>query len=326
MAKKLVVVTGATGVQGGSVARELLKTGDWHVRAVTRNPNGEKAQKLAAAGMEVVQGNYEDEDSIKKAFAGAQAIFAVTQWWEAFAKGVSQSEAGEIEERQGIMLARLAAEVPTLEHYIWSTLPAADQITKGKFPVPHFDYKAKVDDHIRENLPDLAAKTTFFMVGFYPSNFAFFGMLKPQPLANAPGTYVWMVPSEPGTVYPMAGDMSKDPGIWARQILANPRSSHGKYTGVCTEVISLGEALKQWEVVSGKKGVYVQIKPEVLGQLYGLAGEEALTGVLFGEAVKDWYVKPKEQGIFVTSDELGISTDEVSNFRQSLEALKEFLG
>jgi hypothetical protein len=115
---------------------------------------------------------------------GAQAIFAVTQWWEPFFKGASQSEAGEIEKRDGIMLARVAAEVKTLEHYIWSTLPAAEEITHGKFPVPHFDYKAKVDDHIRKNMPELAAKTTFLMFGFYPSNFAFFPMLKPQPVVS----------------------------------------------------------------------------------------------------------------------------------------------
>jgi uncharacterized protein YbjT (DUF2867 family) len=69
MAKKIIVVTGATGNQGGSVARGLLKTGDWHVRAVTRNVNGEKAQQLAAEGMEVVQASYDDEESVRKAFA-----------------------------------------------------------------------------------------------------------------------------------------------------------------------------------------------------------------------------------------------------------------
>ena len=135
-----------------------------------------------------------------------------------------------------------------------------------------------------------------------------------------------MVPSDPATVYPMAGDMAKDPGIWARQILANPKLTHGKYAGVCTEVITVGEALKQWEVVSGKKGVYVEVKPEVIGQLFGLAGEEAVTGVLFGEAVTDWFGHVKEQGLFVTKEELGISMHEVSNFKQSLEAVKQFLG
>lgn len=68
MAKKLIVVTGATGNQGSAIARELLKTGDWQVRAVTRNANGAKAQKLAAEGMEVVQASYDDESSLRKAF------------------------------------------------------------------------------------------------------------------------------------------------------------------------------------------------------------------------------------------------------------------
>lgn len=108
----------------------------------------------------------------------------MTNWWEAFQKGFSQAEAGVIEERQGITLARLANEVKTLEHFIWSTLPAARKMTQGKFPVPHFDYKAKVDDHIWKNLPDLAAKTTFLVFGFYPSNFAFFPMLKPVPVVG----------------------------------------------------------------------------------------------------------------------------------------------
>jgi uncharacterized protein YbjT (DUF2867 family) len=68
MTKKLVVVTGATGNQGGSIARGLLKTGDWHIRAVTRNASGEKAQKLSAEGMEVVEASYDDEESVRKAF------------------------------------------------------------------------------------------------------------------------------------------------------------------------------------------------------------------------------------------------------------------
>ena len=81
-------------------------------------------------------------------------------------------------------LARAAAEIPTLEHYIWSTLPAAKELTGGKCPVPHFDYKAVVDRRIREELPALAAKTTSLFFGFYPSNFAYFHMLKPIPVVS----------------------------------------------------------------------------------------------------------------------------------------------
>lgn len=120
--------------------------------------------------------------------------------------------------------------------------------------------------------------------------------------------------------------MTKDPGIWARQILAKPELTHGKYAAVCTEVITLGEALSQWSTVSGQKGVYVQVKPEVVGSLYGLAGEEAVTGVLFGEAVPDWFGHVKDRGLFVTKEQLEISSDEISNFKESLESIKEFLG
>lgn len=108
----------------------------------------------------------------------------MTNWWEGFFKGHSQAESGNIEERQGITLANVAAEVSTLEHYIWSTLPAAEEITNGKYPVPHMDYKAKVDVYIQKNLPVLAAKTTFLMFAFYPSNFAYFPLLKPLPVVS----------------------------------------------------------------------------------------------------------------------------------------------
>jgi uncharacterized protein YbjT (DUF2867 family) len=80
MAKKLCVVTGATGNQGGSIARGLLKTGDWHIRAVTRNAKGEKAQKLVEEGMEVVQASYDDEESIRKAFAVSILLLALFVW------------------------------------------------------------------------------------------------------------------------------------------------------------------------------------------------------------------------------------------------------
>jgi hypothetical protein len=108
----------------------------------------------------------------------------VTNWWEGFFKGLGQAGAGELEEKQGTTLAKLAAEVKTLEHYIWSTLPPAEEITKGKFPVPHFDYKARVDRFIQKSLPDLHNKTTYLGMAFYPNNLAFFPLLKPLPVVS----------------------------------------------------------------------------------------------------------------------------------------------
>jgi hypothetical protein len=115
---------------------------------------------------------------------GAQAIFGVTNFWEHLFTGKSQKDSGEAEARQAFNLARAAAATSSLEHYIWSTLPSASKLSNGKMPVPHMDYKAEVDERIRKELPDLASKTTYLFFGYYPSNLAFFPMIKPFELVG----------------------------------------------------------------------------------------------------------------------------------------------
>lgn len=178
---KIIAVTGATGSQGGGVVNVMKNTPGWKVRAITRNPSSEAAQKLAADSIEVVQASFDDELSLSKAFEGAHAIFAVTNWWEHLFQGKSQTEAGEIEEEQGMKIARAAAASKTLEHYIWSTTPSAKRMIKGpeKLLTPHMDYKANVDARIKSELPRLAAMTTYLYFGYYPQNMAFFPLIKP---------------------------------------------------------------------------------------------------------------------------------------------------
>lgn len=110
---------------------------------------------------------------------GVRAVFAVTNWWEHLFQGKSQQESGEIEEEQGMRIARAAAATSTLEHYIWSTTPSAKRMFKGKFLTPHMDYKANIDARIKSELPDLAAITTYLYFGYYPQNMAFFPLIKP---------------------------------------------------------------------------------------------------------------------------------------------------
>lgn len=76
-----------------------------------------------------------------------------------------------------MVLARASARTATLEHFVWSTIPAAAELTG--VAVPHMDYKARVDARVRDELPELFAKTTFLSVGFYSSNLAFFPLMKP---------------------------------------------------------------------------------------------------------------------------------------------------
>jgi uncharacterized protein YbjT (DUF2867 family) len=150
MASKTVLVTGATGKQGGSLVNEL-KGKDFTLRAMTRKPDSENARKLATAGVEVVGGDLDNEDSLRRALDGAWGVFAVQNTWEA---GV------EREEEQGKRLARLAREAG-VQHYVYASVGSAHRHTG----IPHFDNKARVEDVVRSlGFPSyFISRPVFFM-------------------------------------------------------------------------------------------------------------------------------------------------------------------
>jgi hypothetical protein len=117
----------------------------------------------------MVAATFDDEDSLDRAFAGANAIFAVTDFYEPFVKGVGPEKSMRIEYERGIKLARAAARTATLEIYFWSTLCAASELTNGEAKVPHFDAKGAIDAYIK-NDPVLNDKTIILLTEFYASN------------------------------------------------------------------------------------------------------------------------------------------------------------
>lgn len=144
MSLPVLTVIGATGAQGGSVVDSALAAGQYHVRAITRNTISPKAVDLAARGAELISADLNDEASLITAFAGSSAIYAVTDFFEPFAAH-GPEKAMEIEVSQGKNLANAASKTPSLQHYIWSTLPNGKEISKGKYLVPHFQAKNKID-------------------------------------------------------------------------------------------------------------------------------------------------------------------------------------
>ncbi len=132
---KTVLVTGATGQQGGATAYELLKNG-FNVRAMTRNPGSDKAQALKKAGAEIVQGDLNDAASLEKALNGAWGVFAVQNTWEAGVEG---------EEEQGKRFAELAKKTG-VQHYVYTSVGSAHRNTG----IPHFDNKWRVEEKVRE--------------------------------------------------------------------------------------------------------------------------------------------------------------------------------
>src|SRR5919201_662842 len=108
--RKTVVVTGATGLQGGAVTRHLLKDG-WHVRALTRNAASKQARSLAASGAEVVQGDMGEAVSLRPVFAGAYGVYSVQN---PFISGP------EAEVRQGKTVADIAKE-SDVQHLVYGS-------------------------------------------------------------------------------------------------------------------------------------------------------------------------------------------------------------
>ena len=132
--QKAVLVTGATGQQGGAVLRHLRKHA-FEVRALTRAPDSEAARALSDAGIEVVRGDLDDAASLERALADVWGVFAVQNTWEA---GV------EREEEQGKRVARLAREAG-VRHFVYSSVGSAERATG----VPHFDNKWRVENEVR---------------------------------------------------------------------------------------------------------------------------------------------------------------------------------
>lgn len=150
LTNEVILITGATGQQGGAIARELLAKGR-KVRAMTRHPEGEKAAALKRLGAEVVAGDLNDAASIERALKGAWGAFAVQNTWEAGVQG---------EEEQGIRFAELARRAG-IQHLVYGSVQSADR----KTGIPHFDNKARVEEKIRSlGFPSVVVlRPVFFM-------------------------------------------------------------------------------------------------------------------------------------------------------------------
>ncbi|KAK5685999.1 hypothetical protein LTS10_002112 [Elasticomyces elasticus] len=126
-AKKLIVVTAATGYQGAPIVRYLLAnhSAQYNVRAINRNVSKPAARALAELGAEVVAADYDNESSLRAAFLGAHVIFANTKYWDTLSY--------ETEVAQGVLIAKVAAAETNLTTFIYSGNSDARKLYGGKF-------------------------------------------------------------------------------------------------------------------------------------------------------------------------------------------------
>src|SRR5258708_33915652 len=183
--KKLIAVVGATGQQGGAVVRALQASKQFKVRALTRNP-----AKHSELGDEVVQADLNRPETLAAAFEGAHGVFLVTKPWGEGTEEVQQATA-----------AVRAAKDAGVKHFVWSTLPDVDAISRGKFHVPHFTDKARVDRIVKEAG---VANHTFVIAPFYYQNLI--RVLAAQKQAD--GTLGWALTLDPTERSIHSGDIT----------------------------------------------------------------------------------------------------------------------
>jgi uncharacterized protein YbjT (DUF2867 family) len=251
--KKLIAVVGATGQQGGAVVRALQAGNRFKVRALTRNPA--KHHELAG---EVIQADLNRPETLQAAFKGAHGIFLVTNFWEE----------GTDEIRQATAAIR-AAKVAGVRHFIWSTLPDVEAISGGKFHVPHFTGKAKIDRMVKDaGFPN----HTFVIAPMYYQNLV--GVLAPQKLTE--GSVGWALPLDPTVRSIHMGDIAQIGDTVAGAFAHPDQAGHGEYLPLVGDFMSFNEIVDTLNR-QGNNFSFRQMPKEVYAGLFPGAAEIAET-------------------------------------------------
>ncbi len=265
---RIIAVAGATGAQGGGLVRAILndKNGGFGVRALTRNPNSDKAKELAQMGADVVAADVDDTASLKKALEGAYGAFFVTFFWEHFSP---EKEIAQVRNMAA------AAKETGIRHAIWSTLedtrqwvPLSDNrmpTLQEKYKVPHFDGKGESNKLFNE----VGVPTTFLLTSFYWDNFIHFGM---GPKKGTNGEYAIILPMGEKK---LPGIAAEDIGKCAYGIFKRGSEFVGKTVGIAGGHLTGKEMAAEFGKALGKAIVYNAVTPEVY-RGFGFPGADDL--------------------------------------------------
>ncbi|MBK9063020.1 MAG: NmrA/HSCARG family protein [Acidobacteria bacterium] len=254
--RKIIAVVGATGAQGSGLVRAILAdpSGGFAARAITRDVNSDKAKELAKLGAEVVAGDVDDAESLKKAFTGAYGAYCVTFFWAHFSPEKEMAHAAAMAK---------AAKDAGVKHAIWSTLedsrkwiPLSDNrmpTLQGKYKVPHFDAKGE-SNHF---FTDLGVPTTFLYTSFYWDNFIFFGA---GPKKGPDGSLAIAMPMGDKK---LPGIAAEDIGACAYAIFKAGPMYIGKSVGIAGQHLTGAELAAGLTKALGREVGYNAVSPDV---------------------------------------------------------------
>ena len=266
--KKIIAVVGATGAQGGGLVRAIQ--GDpgsgFVARALTRDPNSDKAKALAKLGAEVVAADVHDAGSLDKAFHGAHGAYCVTFFWDHFSPEKEFAEAGALAQ---------AAGRAGVSHVIWSTLedtrkwvPLSDDrmpTLMGKYKVPHFDAKGEANALFTA----AGVPTTFLLTAFYWENFIYFGM---GPKKGPDGVLAITLPTADKK---LPGIATEDIGRCAFGIFKKGSQFVGKTVGIAGEHLTGAQMAAAFTKALGREIRFNSVPPEVY-RGFGFPGADDL--------------------------------------------------
>ena len=221
MGKKIVTVLGSTGAQGGGVVRALLDQQDWQVRAVTRNARSQAALHLAELGCEIAEADLNSPLTLFEALQGSFGLFAVTNFWD---RDTRMSEF-----KQGKNLVR-AAKDARIQHFIWSTLPDYKALSGGKYRVPHFTSKARVDNEVKRAG---FRYHTFVEAPFYFQNF----LTLHAPKKTPDGRELWRYPADKDKCRFACGDIKELGKIVAAALNQPDKVGNGQYLALASDYL-----------------------------------------------------------------------------------------
>jgi len=266
--KKIIAVVGATGGQGGGLARAILRDpgSSFAVRALTRDTSSEKAKALARQGAEVVAADVDDPESLKKAFAGAYGAFCVTFYWVHFSP--------ERELAEATSMAQVAKQAG-LQHVIWSTLEDSRQwvplddnrmpTLMGKYKVPHFDGKSEAN----QVFTSLGLPVTLLLTSFFWENFIYFGM---GPKKGPDGKLAIAFPLDDKK---LPGIAAEDIGKCAYGIFKRGPEFIGKTVGIAGEHLTGAEMAAAMSKALGQEVRYNAVTPDQY-RAFGFPGADDL--------------------------------------------------
>ncbi|TBW28077.1 NmrA/HSCARG family protein [Gramella sp. KN1008] len=309
---KIIAVVGATGAQGGGLVRAILNDpkGGFKVRAITRNPSSDKAQKLKDMGAEVVKADIDDKQSVIKAFEGAYGAYCMTNFWEHLSPEKEMQQAKNMAE---------AGKEAGLQHIMWSTLedtrkwiPLDDDrmpTLMEKYKVPHFDAKGEADEYFVES----KVPYTLLFTSFYWDNFIIFGI---GPKEGEDGELAITFPMNNKQ---LPGIAAEDIGKCAYAIFKAGDTYKNKIVAIAGEHLTCKEMADIFSEVYGKKVKCNAVEPDVYRSFDFPGAEE------FGNMFQ---FKAEEEEYFCTIRDINATrklNPELLNFRQWLEKNKDKL-